>query len=106
MESDPFWHDRKSADINEIRTGCLIRDADIVVIRFGKKYKQWKAAFEAGIAHTLGESVILLQGGEHDHALKRIFRTASVVCCTPKHFSTVIAYVVKGVINTKTIPDL
>ena len=37
VESDPFWHDRKSTNQNGNRTDYLIRDADIVVIRFGKK---------------------------------------------------------------------
>ena len=39
--------------MNAIRTRTLISAADIVVVRFGEKYKQWNAAFEAGMAAAL-----------------------------------------------------
>ena len=39
-ESDKFWHDRKGAGLNAIRTRKGIEEADIVVVRFGEKYKQ------------------------------------------------------------------
>ncbi|MEX0923234.1 MAG: YtoQ family protein, partial [Rhodovibrionaceae bacterium] len=44
-EDSKFWHDRKGAQLNAIRTGSLIAEADLVVVRFGEKYKQWNAAF-------------------------------------------------------------
>ena len=47
-EDDKFWHDHKGAGVNAIRTQTLIRRADVVVVRFGEKYKQWNAAFDAG----------------------------------------------------------
>jgi YtoQ family protein len=47
-EADRFWHDRKGARLNAIRTRTLPAAADIVVARFGEKYKQWNAAFDAG----------------------------------------------------------
>ena len=53
-ETDPFWKDHKGAKINAVRTRTLIADADIVVVRFGDKYKQWNAAFDAGYAAALG----------------------------------------------------
>ena len=49
-EDKAFWRDRKGAGINAIRTTTAIRNADLVVVRFGPKYKQWAAAFEAGYA--------------------------------------------------------
>jgi len=58
-ESDKFWHDRKGAQLNAIRTRKGIEDADIVVVRFGEKYKQWNAAFDAGYAAALGKSLIV-----------------------------------------------
>ena len=33
----------------------MIKDSDIVVVRFGDKYRQWNAAFDAGIAIALGK---------------------------------------------------
>ena len=47
-ESQEFWQDRKGASINAIRTSNLISRADVVVVRFGPKFKQWNAAFDAG----------------------------------------------------------
>ena len=49
-EPDAFWHDHKGGKVNAIRTRSLIADADIVVVRFGEKYRQWNAAFDAGYA--------------------------------------------------------
>ena len=49
-EEQPFWKDHKASKINAIRTRKLIEDADVVVVRFGDKYRQWNAAFDAGYA--------------------------------------------------------
>ena len=59
-EPDKFWHDRKGAQMNAIRTRKGIEDADVVVVRFGDQYKQWNAAFDAGYAAALGKSLIVL----------------------------------------------
>ena len=36
-EEQAFWHDRKGATMNAIRTRTLIAEADVVVVRFGEK---------------------------------------------------------------------
>ena len=54
-EASPFWKDHKGAKLNGIRTRSLIQKADIVVVRFGDRYKQWNAAFDAGFAAALGK---------------------------------------------------
>ena len=59
QEERPNW-DKVSAQMNSVRTRNLINDADIVVVRFGEKYRQWNAAFDAGYAAALGKSVITL----------------------------------------------
>ena len=41
-EKKSFWHDHKGAKLNAIRTRTLISRADIVVARFGPRYRQWK----------------------------------------------------------------
>ncbi|MEO1747862.1 MAG: YtoQ family protein, partial [Pseudomonadota bacterium] len=69
-EANKFWHDHKGAQINAIRTRTLLEKADIVVVRFGEKYKQWNAAFDAGYAAALGKPLIVMHQDEHAHALK------------------------------------
>ena len=59
-EDKKFWHDHKSAKINSIRTKNAIEQADVVVVRFGDKYKQWNAAFDAGYAAALNKSIIVI----------------------------------------------
>ncbi len=98
-ESDSFWYDHKGAGLNSIRRRKLIQEADIVVVRFGKKYKQWNAAFEAGIAHALNKSLILLHDEEHDHALKEIDQSSAAVCRSPEQVAAVIAYCIKGILK-------
>ena len=53
-EDNPFWKDHKAAKLNSIRHMTALKRADIVIVRFGDKYKQWNAAFDAGIATALG----------------------------------------------------
>ena len=69
-EDSKFWHDHKGAKLNAIRTRTHLEQADIVVVRFGDKYKQWNAAFDAGYAAALGKPLIVMHGPEHQHALK------------------------------------
>ena len=95
-EPDSFWHDRKGASMNAIRTRTLIADADIVVVRFGDKYRQWNAAFDAGIASALGKALVILHGPEHNHALKEIDAAALAVCETPEQVVQTLAYVTRG----------
>ena len=78
-EDQTFWHDHKGALLNSVRTGTLIADADVVVVRFGEKYKQWNAAFDAGYAAALGKPLIILHPPEHDHALKEVDAAAKAV---------------------------
>ena len=39
-----------------------------MVVRFGDKYRQWNAAFDAGYAAALGKPLVTLHDGELDHA--------------------------------------
>ncbi len=87
-----FWHDRKGAGVNAIRTRTLIEKADIVVVRFGEKYKQWNAAFDAGYAAALGKSLIVLHGADHQHALKEVDEAAQAVAETPEQVVQILDY--------------
>ena len=95
-ETQKFWHDRKGAGINAVRTRKLLMDADIVVVRFGEKYKQWNAAFEAGVASALGKSLIVLHLEEHQHALKEVDAAALAVASSTEEVVRILSYVVTG----------
>jgi YtoQ family protein len=95
-EPDKFWHDNKGAKLNAIRTRKGIEDSDVVVVRFGEKYKQWNAAFDAGYAAALGRSLIVLHGPEHQHALKEVDAAALAVAQTPAQVVDALVYVVTG----------
>ncbi|MEM1275931.1 MAG: YtoQ family protein [Pseudomonadota bacterium] len=95
-EQNKVWHDRKGAGVNAIRTRTLIEKADLVVVRFGEKYKQWNAAFDAGYASALGKSLIILHGPDHAHALKEVDEAASAVAEHPEQVVQILDYVING----------
>ncbi len=95
-EESKFWHDNKSAKINAIRTRTLISEADIVVVRFGEKYKQWNAAFDAGYASALDIPLIIMHQDEHQHPLKEVDAAALAVTKTPQEIVEILAYVIEG----------
>ncbi|WP_291730646.1 YtoQ family protein [Leisingera sp. F5] len=95
-EDNKYWHDHKGAMVNAIRTRKGIADADVVVVRFGDKYKQWNAAFDAGYAAALGKSVIVLSPPEHQHALKEVHAAALAVAEEPRQVVEILAYVLTG----------
>ena len=95
-EPNKFWHDHKGAKLNAIRTRTAIDKADIVVVRFGDKYKQWNAAFDAGYASALGKAIIVLHGAEHQHALKEVDAAALLVADNPQQVAEALRYVLNG----------
>jgi YtoQ family protein len=95
-EPDKYWHDHKGAMVNAIRTRKGLEEADVVVVRFGEKYKQWNAAFDAGYAAALGKSLIILQQPEHDHALKEVDAAALAMARTPQQVAQILRYVLTG----------
>jgi YtoQ family protein len=95
-ENEPFWRDQMGAGVNAIRTQTLIRDADVVVVRFGEKYRQWNAAFDAGFAAALGKPYVTLHAPDFDHALKEVDRAAQAVARTPEQVVAVLRYVIAG----------
>lgn len=95
-EENKYWHDHKGAMVNAIRTRKGISDADVVVVRFGDKYKQWNAAFDAGYAAALGKSVIVLSPPEHQHALKEVHAAALAVAEEPRQVVEILRYVLTG----------
>jgi len=95
-EPHKFWHDHKGAKLNAIRTRKGIEEADVVVVRFGEKYKQWNAAFDAGYAAALGKSIIVLNPPEHQHALKEVHAAALAAAEEPAQVVQLLRYVMTG----------
>ena len=99
-EENKFWHDRKGAQMNAIRTRKGIEEADVVVVRFGDQYKQWNAAFDAGYAAALGKSLVILHGADQAHALKEVDAAALAVAQEPAQVVQILRYVLTG-----TLPE-
>ena len=95
-EDNPFWRDHKGAKINAIRTRHYIEQSDVVVVRFGDKYRQWNAAFDAGFASALGKSIITLHDEELTHALKEVDGAALATAQTPEQVVDILSYAVTG----------
>jgi YtoQ family protein len=92
-EDSAFWKDHKGGKINAVRTRTAIRQADLVVVRFGEKYKQWNAAFDAGYAVALGKPIITLHDDSLNHALKEVDAAAQAVAETPEQVVEILKYV-------------
>ena len=101
-EDNKFWHDNKGANINAIRTRTLIEKADVVVVRFGEKYKQWNAAFDAGYAAALDKALIIMHGADHQHALKEVDAAALAVTETPDQVAQILRYVINAELDGYT----
>ncbi|CFX28734.1 conserved protein of unknown function [Candidatus Filomicrobium marinum] len=95
-EPNKFWHDHKGAQMNAIRTRTLIENADLVIVRFGDKYKQWNAAFDAGYASALGTPMIIMHEPENAHALKEVDAAALAVARTVDEIVAILRYVIAG----------
>jgi len=95
-EDQAFWKDHKGAKMNAIRTRSMIERSDVVVVRFGDKYRQWNAAFDAGFAHALGKPVITLHDDGLTHPLKEVDAAALAVAETPDQVVKILNYVIEG----------
>ena len=93
-ENNNFWRDHKSAKVNTIRTKTLIESCDVAIIRFGDKYKQWNAAFDAGYCAALGTPYITLHAEDIIHPLKEVDAAALAWATTPEQVIKVLSYVV------------
>jgi YtoQ family protein len=95
-EQSGFWKDHKGAGVNAVRTQTLLRRADVVVVRFGDKYRQWNAAFEAGYAAALGKPIVTLHDEGLTHALKEVDRAAMATAETPEQVVEILRYATKA----------
>ena len=92
-ESDNFWRDHKSAKVNAIRTKSLIIQCDIAVVRFGDKFKQWNAAFDAGYCAALDKPYISLHDKDIIHPLKEVDAAAMAWAQTPEQVVEILKHV-------------
>lgn len=95
-EENSFWRDHKSAKINAIRTQTLIKNCDIAIIRFGDKYKQWNAAFDAGYCAATGKPYITLHADEIIHPLKEVNSMALARAKTVEQVIKILEYTIKS----------
>ena len=96
QEENKFWHDNKGAKINAIRTRKGIEQSDIVVVKFGEKYRQWNAAFDAGYASALGKSLIIMHQDDFQHALKEVDASALAIVKNNQELLNIFKYVITG----------
>ncbi len=92
-ESDKFWYDHKAARINAIRMKTSIQKADLVIIKFEEKFRQWNAAFDAGQAAALGKPYIVIHPEEYTHALKEVDAQAMAVAKNSGQVVEILNYV-------------
>lgn len=93
-EEQAFWRDHKSAKVNAIRTRTAIEKCDIAIVRFGDKYKQWNAAFDAGYCAALGKPYITLHSEDLIHPLKEVDAAAQAWATTPMQVVELLKYTV------------
>ena len=93
-EDSNYWRDHKSAKVNAIRTRTLIENCDVAVVRFGDKYKQWNAAFDAGSCAALGKPYITLHDEGIIHPLKEVDAMAMAWAKTPEQVVEMLQYVI------------
>jgi len=98
-EDKPFWRDHKGAKLNAIRTRTLLDRADVVVVRFGEKYRQWNAAFDAGYTAAIGTPLITLRDDSLTHPMKEVDAAALATCTKPEQVADVLAYVIDGTLT-------
>lgn len=93
-ETASFWRDHKSSKVNAIRTKTLIEKCDVAVVRFGEKYKQWNAAFDAGQCAALGKPYITLHDEDIIHPLKEVDGAAMAWATTTDQVVEILKYVI------------
>ena len=95
-ESSGFWRDHKSSGVNAIRTRTLIEKCDLAIVRFGDKYRQWNAAFDAGFCAAAGKPYVTLHDEDIVHPLKEVDAAAMAWAQTPEQVVEILDYVINA----------
>ena len=93
-DENNFWRDHKSAKVNAIRIKTLLESCDLAIVRFGDKYKQWNAAFDAGYCAALGTPYITLHDEDIIHPLKEVDASAMAWATTPEQVVEILKYTI------------
>lgn len=93
IEENSFWRDHKSAKVNGLRTKNLLESCDLAIVRFGDKYKQWNAAFEAGQCLALGKPYITFHSEDLIHPLKEVDAGAMAWATSIEQIIEVLKYI-------------
>ena len=94
-EASGFWRDHKSSKVNSIRTRNQLEKCDLAIVRFGDKYKQWNAAFDAGYCAAIGKPYITLHAEDIVHPLKEVDAAAMAWAETPAQVVEILKYLVR-----------
>jgi len=95
-QASGFWRDHKSSKVNGIRTRTMLDKCDVAVVRFGDKYKQWNAAFDAGYCAAIGKPYITLHDDDIVHPLKEVDAAAMAWAETPAQVVEILNYVINA----------
>ena len=95
-EENSFWRDHKSSKVNAIRIKTHLENCDIAIIRFGEKFKQWNAAFDAGYCAAKGKPYITLHDEDIVHALKEVDAAAMAWATTTDQVIQILKYVTRA----------
>ena len=93
-EDKNFWRDHKSAKINAIRIKTMIENSDLAIVRFGDKFKQWNAAFDAGYCAAMDIPYITLHDEDIIHPLKEVDASAMAWAQTPEQVVEILVYTI------------
>lgn len=92
-QPNAIFKDDAASDLNNFRTEILLNKADIVIARFGEKYKQWNTAMDASSAIAKGKPLILIRPKELHHPLKELSNKANITVETVNQAIKALSYV-------------
>ncbi|WMT30123.1 YtoQ family protein [Bacillus aerius] len=92
-QPNAIFKDDAASDLNNFRTEILLNKADIVIARFGEKYKQWNTAMDASSAIAKGKPLILIRPKELHHPLKELSNKANITVETVNQVIKALSYV-------------
>ncbi|MGG0529572.1 YtoQ family protein [Bacillus pumilus] len=92
-QPNAIFKDDAASDLNNFRTEILLNKADVVIARFGEKYKQWNTAMDASAAIAKGKPLILIRPKELHHPLKELSNKANITVETVNQAIKALSYV-------------
>jgi YtoQ family protein len=91
------------AKMNAIRTQTLLRQCDVLIVKFGEQYRQWNAALDVGYATAHHKSIITIHPPSLSHMLKEVNACANVVCTNPEQAVHTVQYIIHGDLTTSSM---